>query len=291
MANHNEKLTVYLNGMFAPYDGVRSVAELKEDLHADLQEKYNDLKADGYDDDVAFAKTLDSIGDIEQTMQDVANVTRKLERKVLANMNASNMPGSDFSGVVAHQGKFNVSALAGSDFSGAELKGSSFSGSDLSGVKFDGANLTDCKFRAAALDGASFRQATILRTLFTMSSMERAVFADVNFIESEFSLGELKTSTFINCTFNGVEFKRCDLRGIVFDGFTFTDVSFDKCALNDVSLQGATLKNVSFRLPFSITNKHHRAMATINFAGCTMDKLTYNVLKSLYADVSQVTVV
>jgi hypothetical protein len=28
----NEKLTNYLNGVFAPYDGVKSVAELKADL-------------------------------------------------------------------------------------------------------------------------------------------------------------------------------------------------------------------------------------------------------------------
>ena len=32
----NEKLNQYLNGVFAPYDGVKSVAELKADLLADL---------------------------------------------------------------------------------------------------------------------------------------------------------------------------------------------------------------------------------------------------------------
>ena len=33
----NEKLDQYLNGVFAPYDGVKSVAELKADLLSDLQ--------------------------------------------------------------------------------------------------------------------------------------------------------------------------------------------------------------------------------------------------------------
>ncbi|WP_258168212.1 serine hydrolase [Paenibacillus sp. AR247] len=33
----NEKLTNYLNGVFAPYDGVKSVSELKADLHSDFQ--------------------------------------------------------------------------------------------------------------------------------------------------------------------------------------------------------------------------------------------------------------
>ena len=33
----NDKLTSYLNGVFAPYDGVKSVAELKADLLSDFQ--------------------------------------------------------------------------------------------------------------------------------------------------------------------------------------------------------------------------------------------------------------
>ena len=36
----NDKLDQYLNGVFAPYDGVKSVAELKADLLADLQERF-----------------------------------------------------------------------------------------------------------------------------------------------------------------------------------------------------------------------------------------------------------
>ena len=42
----NEKLTNYLNGIFAPYDGVKSVNELKTDLLSDLQERFSELKAE-----------------------------------------------------------------------------------------------------------------------------------------------------------------------------------------------------------------------------------------------------
>ena len=79
----NEKLTNYLNGVFAPYDGVKSVAELKADLHSDLQERFRELKAEGKDDETAFEMTIDSIGDIEQTVQEVANLSRSLERQLL----------------------------------------------------------------------------------------------------------------------------------------------------------------------------------------------------------------
>src|SRR5215203_4943198 len=102
----NEKLTDYVNGVFAPYEGVKSVNELKADLHADLQERYRELKAEGKDDETAFNMTIDSIGDIEQTVQEVADLSRTLERQVLINFSASNLVQSDFAGVTAHKGKF-----------------------------------------------------------------------------------------------------------------------------------------------------------------------------------------
>jgi hypothetical protein len=43
----NDKLNQYLNGVFAPYDGVKSVAELRADLLSDLQERFRELKAEG----------------------------------------------------------------------------------------------------------------------------------------------------------------------------------------------------------------------------------------------------
>lgn len=70
----NEQVTNYVNGVFAPYEGIKSVAELKTDLLADLQECFRELKAEGKDDETAFAMTIESIGDIEQTVQEFANL-------------------------------------------------------------------------------------------------------------------------------------------------------------------------------------------------------------------------
>ncbi len=130
----NEKLTNYLNGVFAPYDGVKSATELKADLLSDLQERFLELKAEGKDDETAFAITIDSIGDIEQTVQEVANLSRSLERQVVTNFSASNLSESDFAGVVAHKAKFTSSTLRGSDFTDADLTGSSFASSDVRGA-------------------------------------------------------------------------------------------------------------------------------------------------------------
>src|SRR5512140_3247233 len=164
----NEKLTTYLNGVFAPYDGVKSVVELKTDLLSDLQERFRELKAQGKDDETAFEMTIDSIGDIEQTVQEVANLSRSLERQVLTNFSASNLPKSDFAGVTAHKGKFDASDLRGSDFSGADLTGSSFRASDVREANFDGANLTDCDLSTVDLANASFVKSILVRTNFSM---------------------------------------------------------------------------------------------------------------------------
>lgn len=287
----NEKLTSYLNGVFTPYDGVKSIAELKADLLSDLHERYSELKAEGRDDETAFEMTIDSIGDIEQTLQEVANLSRSLERQVLTNFSASNLPESDFAGVTAHQGKFNASALRGSDFSGADLTGSSFKASDVHGTRFDGANLTDCVFSALDLTDASFNKSVLVRTEFSKAGLAGARFIDVKLVDVKLSMTDLRQTVFENCTFNGVDLKYCDLRGLRLDGMSFTGVRFDRSALNDATFKGATLRDVSFRSTFAVTNRSYRATRTINFDGAMMDKLTYAALKGMEADLSKVTVI
>jgi uncharacterized protein YjbI with pentapeptide repeats len=288
----NEKLTDYLNGVFAPYDGMKSIAELKADLLSDLQERFRELKAEGKDDETAFLMTVDSIGDIEQTVQDVASLSRSLERQVQINFNASDLPKSDFAGVVAHNGKFKASNLRGSDFSGADLTGSLFEVSNAREANFDGANLTDCKFHVTDFTDATFKKTMLVRTEFNTSDQAGAKFSDVKLIDVKLIMIDLRKTIFENCIFNGVEFNSCDLRGICFDGQTFIGVRFEKSALNDVSFRGATLKNVSFTPPFSLTNKSYLAMKTIHFDGSMMDKLTFAGLKGLgFIDLSKVTVI
>lgn len=286
----NEKLANYLNGVFAPYEGVKSVSELKADLLSDLQERFSELKAEGKDDETAFKLTIDSIGDIEQTVQEVANLSRSLERQVLTNFSASNLPQSDFAGVTAHNGKFDASALRGSNFSGADLTGSSFKSSDVRDANFDRTNLTDCILATNDLADASFNNSILVRTEFNMSGLSRAKFSNVKLIDVKFNMIDLRETVFENCIFNGVNFKYCDLRGLCLDGLTFIGVKFDRTDLKEVTFKGAILKNVSFFPSFALTNKYYRAIKAINFDGAVMDKLTYAALKGMEVDLSKVTV-
>ena len=287
----NEKLNQYLNGVFAPYDGVKSVAELKADLLADLHERFRDLKAEGKDEETAFQMTIDSIGDIEETVREAAGLTRSLERQLLINFSASNLPKSDFAGVTAHKAKFEASELHGSDFSGSDLTGSSFKASDVGEANFDGANLTDCSFYVSDLAGASFKKTILMRTEFSTSVLTGAKFTDAKLVDTKLNMTDLTKTVFENCTFDGVDFKYCDLRGQCLDGLAFIGVKFDRSTLNEATFKGATLKNVSFVPAFALTNKYYRALKTINFDGAMMDKLTYAALKGLGVDLSKVTVI
>ncbi len=284
----NEKLTNYVNGVFAPYEGVKSASELKADLLSDLQERFRELKAEGKDDETALTMTIESIGDIEQTVQEVANLSRSLERQVVINFSASNLPEGDFAGVIAHQGKFQASMLRGSNFTGADLTGSSFRSSDLREANFAGANLTDCDFSTLDLADANFREAILVRTNFSKSGLVGTQFIGVKLTDVKFNYTDLRKTTFESCTFLGVDFHYSDLRGLRLDGQSFIGVTFDLPALKDVSFQSATLKQVSFR-PVGIWSMK-RAIQSIHFDGAMMDKLTYAALKGLGADVSKVTV-
>jgi len=116
----NDKLDDYVDGVFAPYEGAKSISELKADLLADLHERFRELKAEGKDDAAAFELTIASIGDIAQTVQEVSNLSRSLERQPVTRFDASLLGGSDFAGVKAPGGKFESSVLRGSDFSHAD---------------------------------------------------------------------------------------------------------------------------------------------------------------------------
>jgi hypothetical protein len=102
---------------------------------------------------------------------------------------------------------------------------------------------------------------------------------------------DLRKTIFENCIFNGVDFKYCDMRGMCLDGLTFIGVKFGAAALNEITFKGANLKNVSFTPPFSLTKKYYNAIKTIRFDGASMDKLSYNALKGMGADLSMVTVI
>lgn len=213
-------------------------------------------------------------------------LSQQRNRELLTNFSGSNLAGTDFAGITAHNRKFKGSALRGSDFSGADLTGSSFTGSDVREAKFDGTNLTDCTLSSIDLTGASFRKTILVRTELSKSGLTGAIFADARLIDTRLNMIDLREAVFENCVFEGVDFTYSDMRGLCLDGQTFNGVKFQKAALNDVTFNGATLINVSFRPHFALTNKYYKALQSIRFDNARMDKLTYAALKGVGVDLS-----
>ncbi|HCL00872.1 MAG TPA: pentapeptide repeat-containing protein [Lachnoclostridium phytofermentans] len=287
----NEKINHYVNNLFEPYDRTKSVTELKSDMLADLNERFEELTSQGKDEEAALAETLNSIGDIEETLGEMASLTHTLERQLLVNFSAQNLKGSDFAGVTLHGGKFGASTMEGADFSGADLTGSSFKSSDLRGTNFNGANLTDCNFTTLDLSGVSFRESIMVRTNFNKVLLTGVKFIRIKLKDVNFSMVDLRDVSFDGCVIDGGEFKYTDLRGQHFDGMTLRNVKLGKAALECVSFHKATLHNVSFTPPFALTNKYYSAIKTIQFDGSSMDKLTYNALKGSGANLLNVTII
>jgi uncharacterized protein YjbI with pentapeptide repeats len=284
----SDKLDEYVDGVFAPYEEAKSISELKADLLADLHERFRELKAEGKDDAAAFELTIDSIGDIEQTVQEVSSLSRSLERQVVTRFDASNLRESDFAGVEVRGGKFKASMLRGSNFSRADLTGSIFKTSDAADTNFDGANLTDADMSVTELARASFRGSILVRTDFSKSALAETRFAEAALRDVSFRMTDLRRTIFENCTFIGVDFTYSDLSGLHLDGSAFTSVRFDRAGLEGVTFRDATLRDSSFR---ATSRRYRNAIRTVDFDGARMDKLTYAGLQNWGADLSNVTVV
>ena len=66
----NEKLRNYVNILFAAAPKTAKAEEIKEELLTNLNDKYNDLLANGYDSAAAFNLALAGIGDVDELFKE-----------------------------------------------------------------------------------------------------------------------------------------------------------------------------------------------------------------------------
>jgi uncharacterized protein YjbI with pentapeptide repeats len=213
---------------------------LKEELKLNLQERWNDLMGQGYDDETAYKMTIDSIGDISEAVQTVAGKTKELKQMVNNNLSLMQLEGSDLQGIRIHDGKSNYSALKGTDFSGSDLTNSSFLCSDLTDVKFDGANLTGAKLTMCALNGASFERCLLTQTHFHTSDLSGVRLENLTLEGTTFEKVGLDGTSFKNSVLRNVSFRSTKVKKAIFDGATM-----DKITYAVLKGYGANLTNVT----------------------------------------------
>jgi len=70
----NKKIETHVNALFANAPDQNHVLEIKEELLANLNDKYDDLISSGKSDDEAFALVISGIGDIENLLKDMGEL-------------------------------------------------------------------------------------------------------------------------------------------------------------------------------------------------------------------------
>lgn len=220
-----EKLKAYLDGIFSPYEDIKAIKEVKQELFQDLQEKMDDLKREGFSEEEAYRKTIDSIGDISEIVEAIHDKTRELQQRVGMDLSKSNMENSDFRSVKVNDGKFDYSNLQGSDFTDADLSNSSFKCSNLDKAIFERANLRGAKIYKSNLAGASFKGAIMDDTDFSYSNLSGVCFDNQSFNGTIFNDAGLKGTSFKNAVLRNVSFKT-HVKKAIFEGATMDKLTY-----------------------------------------------------------------
>ncbi len=236
----NEQLSRYLDGLFAPYEDTSPVKDLKEELLQNLQEKYQDLKSQGYDDEMAYHTTIGSIGDVSEIMESIAAKTKELLQLPRKNFSSANLRNSDLAGVAVHDGKFNSTDLNGSDFSGSDLTDSTFKWCDLRNVRFDGANLSGARFIGSDLRKASFTGSNLENTSFKDSELSGVSFDNLTLVGTIFDRARIKGTTFRNAVLRNVSFQT-EAKQAIFDGTRVDKLTYAVLRSYGANLAGVTV--------------------------------------------------
>ena len=276
----NDKLKQFLDQAFKPYGNFPARKDVEQELLANLNEKYNDLKAEGKSDDEAYQLTVDSFGDVSEIMDQVAHDHKPIEkpkdkswREVVVDSLKHPIRGND--------SRFRAADLQSVDLADTQIPGSDFSMSALMGSNFDGADLRGSKFKAAALKGASFVGSDLTESHFDSSDLTETNLDKANLTKAVFRRCAFNSATFNDTIFDQAEFKQSDLSGVSFDGLTLRGTIFDSSSFKKTTFNGTVFEDVSF---------HHSDARKAVFDGAIMDKVTYALLKGMKADLANVTI-
>src|SRR4030095_12170317 len=253
-----DRIKQYLDEIFRPYENSPVTKELKEEILNDMIQKYEDMVKDGMDNETAYQKTINSLGNITEVIESIADKTSELKQKINLNFSMSNLAGSKLDSINLKSGKFDYSNLQNSDFHDSNLSGGSFKSSNLENSIFKNANLTSAIFKYSNLENCSFESANLTSAVFIKSNLGGAVFDNAILDNSEFRFSELK----------GVNFDNRKLNGTIFDHSGLKKASFRNSVLNGVSFKTDVRKTI--------------------FDGASMDKTTFVLLKGYKADLKNV---
>lgn len=274
-----QKLQKFLDTAFAPYGDFPARKDVQQELLVNLQDKVNDLRAEGKNDDEAYKIATESFGDVAEIMEEVPHTEAKASEKpqqstarTIFETVKETLTGNSTSRVKAVD-------LQEADLADVNLAGSDFSMSALMNVSFNGSDLTGSVFKSAAVSGASFVGANLSNVVASSSDFMGADFTKANLSGAKLTTSAFNKAIFKETDLTNTEFNKSDLSGQSFEGITLRGTSFNSTSLKNTSFKNAVLEDVSF---------HHSAVKHTIFEGATMDKLTYALLKGAKATLTDV---
>lgn len=196
------------------------------------------------------------------------------KKKLGWDMSSGNWVDADFSGLKElHE-----------SFSNSNMQRCKFRGSHMAGLLLNGNNIDSCDFSGSVLDGSRFRRSNVDKSLFNACTFQAAEFEGCNiggcdFTQADFTGAVFRSSNFEKNNIDGATLDRTafigtNLDGIVFGG-TLRDCSFDNCGFQRVTFRNATLVNTLFK---------GRRLKRVEFIDCRADRMTYEFLKSMKAE-------
>jgi BTB/POZ domain-containing protein KCTD9 len=258
-----KELEKFITDAFAPYGDFPAREDVTRELLSNLQEKYQDLKAQGKSDQDAYQQTIDSFGDVTEIMDeyDAEPAEELTPVSTVHKLKGISLDEADLSKTNLNNANFSGSAIQRINFEGTDLTGAKFSGAAISDATFVNADLTDATFTASDLHGSSFHNAKINGTLFRASSLNKCNFEGATITDSLFKSSDFSKSSFNNST--------------------ITNTIFQSSSIDKSTFDGATLQNVSIR----------GNVKKVNFDGAKIDKVTYALLKGMKANLDNVEVI
>ena len=203
------KLQIYLDELFATREGSQELSELKLEIETSLQEKMDDYLKFGFSDNIAFQKTIDSIGDIDELISQLTN------DKTIHPLDRHEGVDSQGSTSGTYQGSSRRQKLRGAILKDADLRGENHKGvdlldSDLTRSSLDGANLSEARLSDSELKDTSFRNCDVSGADLTGCNLRGACFDGANLEGTRFTGSILAGASFARATLITTDFRQCD---------------------------------------------------------------------------------
>lgn len=90
----SEQIKAYVQRIFAPYKGIESANELQKEFEQSLIEKHNYYKQQGYTDEEAYQRTINSVGDVSELIDSIDPYHNEQKEKIYGPFSNGIMAGA-----------------------------------------------------------------------------------------------------------------------------------------------------------------------------------------------------